>query len=82
MTAKPFSACFSEKQKKDMKKKLKDHLEKGFQKMNKSTLTKAEVTGYIQRFFLALLKPNDEFDDILVNRAISAILQFEVKTYP
>ena len=81
-TIKPYASFLTDRQRKNIKSLMKEHLEKGFKKMKRNTLDKDEITFYMQRFFLALLKSNDEFDIILPSRASSSILQFEVKSYP
>ena len=79
---KPFADSLTDNQKKTLKKKIKEHMNKCFEKMNRETLDKDEVTFSLTRFFLGLLRCQDEYDMLLLVKSLSSVMQCEVKTYP
>ena len=79
---KPFYEELTEKARKSLKNRIKTHLKESLKKINKNSLKKEETKNCLQRFFLNELKPNDEFDVILVDGRTKTVYQFEVKSYP
>merc|ERR1719312_533883 len=79
---KPFQNKLTEKQTKSLKTRIKEHLKKGFNKMNVDSLGVEDISWYLQRYFLCILGSDDEQDSVVVTREGQAIIRTEVKTYP
>ena len=79
---KPFFSEMTDKAKKSIKRRIATHIKENLKKLERTNIERMEAKYCIQRFFLKELKPNDEFDVLLVDGRTSTVYQFEVKSYP